>query len=135
MLLAQEFTAPQVEWWHISPIIALVAGALLLLVLGALPPTWPRGGYAWLTALTAFVAGGLALFQWNAIDNDGPATLLNGALAFDTLTQFVTITICAGRSYAPSPPTICTSRSRRSRGLALMLVSATGMSSWRAPTT
>ena len=95
MVLAQEFTAPPVEWWHISPIIALVSGALLLLVLGALTPTWPRGAYAWLTALTAFVAGGLAVFQWHAIDDDGPATLLSGALAFDTLAQFVTITICA----------------------------------------
>ena len=46
MLLAQEFTAPPVEWWHISPIIALVSGALLLLVFGALTPTWPRGCYA-----------------------------------------------------------------------------------------
>jgi len=27
-LLAQDFTAPSVEWWHISPVIALVAGAL-----------------------------------------------------------------------------------------------------------
>lgn len=95
MLLAQEFIAPSVEWWHISPLIALVSGALLLLVLGALTPTWPRGAYAWLTALTAFVAGGLAMFQWQAIDDDGPATLLSGALAFDTLAQFLTITICA----------------------------------------
>ena len=82
MLVAQEFTAPPVEWWHLSPILALVSGALLLLVLGALTPTWPRGAYAWLTALTAFVAGGLAMFQWDAIDDDGPATLLSGALAF-----------------------------------------------------
>ena len=95
MMLALEFISPSVEWWHISPLIALVSGALLLLVLGALTPTWPRGAYAWLTALTAFVAGGLAIFQWHAIDDDGPATLLSGALAFDTLAQFLTITICA----------------------------------------
>ena len=96
--------------------------------LGALTPTWPRGGYAWLTALTAFVAGGLALFQWDAIDDDGPATLLNGALAFDTLTQFVTITICVGDAAGRARH-----RRRPVRGghdgpevYALMLVSATG---------
>jgi NADH-quinone oxidoreductase subunit N len=128
MLLAQEFTAPPVEWWHMSPIIALVSGALLLLVLGALTPTWPRGCYAWLTALTAFVAGGLALFQWNAIDNDGPATLLNGALAFDALTQFVTITICAATMLVA----LVTADDLYEAGhdapevYALMLVSATG---------
>ena len=95
MLLAQEFAAPPVEWWHISPIIALVSGALLLLVLGALTPTWPRGVYRGSTALTAFVAGGLALFQWHTIDDDGPTTLLDGALAFDHSAIWMTITICA----------------------------------------
>ena len=91
-------------------------------------PTWPRGGYARLTALTAFVAGGLALFQWNTIDNDGPATLLNGALAFDTLTQFVTITICAATMLVA----LVTADDLYEAGhdvpevYALMLVSATG---------
>jgi NADH-quinone oxidoreductase subunit N len=94
-MLAQEFVAPPVEWWHISPIIALVSGGLLLLVLGALTPTWPRGGYAALTSLTALTAGVLALFQWDEISDEGPTTLLSGALAFDNLTQFLTITICA----------------------------------------
>ena len=69
-MLAQEFTAPPVEWWHISPLLALVSGVLALLLLGALTPTWPRGGYAALTALTAIVAGVLAVFQWDEITDD-----------------------------------------------------------------
>jgi NADH-quinone oxidoreductase subunit N len=128
MLVAQEFAAPPVEWWHISPIIALVSGALLLLVFGALTPTWPRGAYAWLTALTAFVAGGLALFQWRAIDDDGPATLLSGALAFDALTQFVTITICAATLLVAlvTADDLYESGHDGPEVYALMLVSATG---------
>lgn len=90
-----DFSAPGVEWFHLSPVIALVAGALVLLVVGAMTPRWPRGGYAYLTVLTSLVAGALAMFQWDAVTDDGVATLVGGALAFDTFAQLVTITICA----------------------------------------
>lgn len=95
-IFAQDFVAPSVEWWHVSPLLALVSGALLLLVAGALTPTWPRGGYAAFTVVTTVVAGTFAAIQWDEIlDADGgPSTLLSHALAFDTFTQFVTITIC-----------------------------------------
>ena len=52
MIAQEEFSSVNIEWVHISPIIALVAGALLLLVVGALTPQWPRGLYAYVTALT-----------------------------------------------------------------------------------
>jgi NADH-quinone oxidoreductase subunit N len=94
-MLAQEFFAPEVEWFHLSPIITLVAGAMFLLVAGALTPTWPRNLYAAVTSLTACAAGLLAFFQWRIIDDDGPATLLSRALAFDTFAQYLTITVCA----------------------------------------
>jgi NADH-quinone oxidoreductase subunit N len=93
-MLAQEFFAPEVEWVHLSPIITLVAGAMFLLVVGALTPTWPRNLYAAVTAVTASVAGLLAFFQWRTIDDDGPSTLLSRALAFDTFAQYLTITVC-----------------------------------------
>jgi NADH-quinone oxidoreductase subunit N len=127
-MLAQDFVAPPVEWWHISPVIALVSGALLLLVLGALTPTWPRGGYAALTAMTALVAGLLALFQWDEITDDGAATILSGALAFDQLAQFLTITICAATLLVA----LATSDELHAAGrdapevYALLLLSATG---------
>ena len=95
-ILAQEFIAPEVEWWHLSPIIALVAGALFLLVAGALTPTWPRNLYAAVTALTAGIAGGLAMFQWDdghrrrSSDHHQPARS-----PFDTFAQYLTITVCA----------------------------------------
>ncbi len=38
----------------------------------------------------------LAMIQWDNITDDGPTTLVGGALAFDTLSMFMTITICVG---------------------------------------
>ncbi|MDJ0770777.1 MAG: NADH-quinone oxidoreductase subunit N [Ilumatobacter sp.] len=89
------YVSPDVEWFHLSPIIALVSGALFLLVVGALTPQWPRGLYAFVTAVTAGVAGGLAMFLWDDVTDQGEGTLVGGALAFDTFTQFLTITVCA----------------------------------------
>ncbi len=93
-MLAQEFVAPDIEWFHLSPIIALVGGALFLLVAGALTPTWPRGLYAFVAASTAGTAGGLAMALWDDVTDEGVGTLVGGALAFDTFAQFLTITIC-----------------------------------------
>lgn len=95
-MLAQDlFVSPSVEWWHISPLLALVGGALFLLVTGALTPTWPRGLYALVTAVACVLAGVFAWFQWDALGDDGPATLIAGSLAFDRFGQFLTLTICA----------------------------------------
>lgn len=92
---AGAFDAPDVEWFAISPIVALVGGALVLLVAGALTPPWPRHGYALLTVATTVTAGVLAGFQWHDVRAHGTSTLIGGALAFDTFGQFLTLTICA----------------------------------------
>jgi NADH-quinone oxidoreductase subunit N len=89
------FLAPGIEWLHLAPIITLISGALLLLVVGALTPQWPRGLYAYVTALTAGVAGGFAMLNWSDVTDDGVSTLVSGALAFDTFAQMITITVCA----------------------------------------
>ena len=94
-MIAQEFLGPEIQWWHLSPLITLVAGALFLMLAGALTPTWPRGLYGSVTALVAGLAGVFAFLQWQAIDDDGVDLLAGRALAFDHLAQFLTITICA----------------------------------------
>lgn len=94
-MLAQTFTGPEVSWFALSPMIVLVGVALFLLVVGALTPTWPRGLYAFVTAVGAGTAGALAMVLWDDISDDGTDTLVGGALAFDTFAQFVTIAICA----------------------------------------
>ena len=96
-MLAQDvpFVGPEIQWWHLSPLITLVAGALFLLLAGALSPKWPRGLYGVVAAATAALAGVFAYLQWRTIDDDGVALLAGRALAFDHLAQFLTITICA----------------------------------------
>jgi len=89
------FDGPDVAWFALSPLLVLVGAALLLLLAGALTPTWPKGLYAVGASLAAIVAGGLAMMQWDDITDGGVATLVAGALAFDTFAMFVTITICA----------------------------------------
>ena len=95
-VLAQStFQPPDVEWWALSPLIALVGGALVLLLVGALTPRWPRGLYALVTSLATIVAGVFAVVQWRNVGDDGPSLLVGDALAFDRFSLFLTITICA----------------------------------------
>jgi NADH-quinone oxidoreductase subunit N len=95
MMLAQEFLGPDVSWFALSPLLVLVGGALALLVVGALTPPWPEGGYAFVCATIAGAAAVLAMFQWDDVTDEGPSTLVGSALAFDTFAQLLTIIVCA----------------------------------------
>ena len=94
ILAATPFVGPGIEWFALSPLLALLAGALLILLVGSLTPPWKRGGYAAFTSLTALVAGVLAVIQWNRIDDNGAKTLVGGSVAFDKFTIFAIIAIC-----------------------------------------
>ncbi len=95
-MLAQldTFVGPEVGWFALSPMLTLLAGALGLMLLGALTPKWPNGWYAMFSAITAGTAAAFAMVQWDDITDNGPSTLVGGAIAFDTLAMFLTITIC-----------------------------------------
>jgi NADH-quinone oxidoreductase subunit N len=93
-MIAQAFRGPDVSWFALSPMLVLVGAALLLLVVGALTPTWPRGLYAAVTAAAAGAAGVLSMVLWDDVTDDGPSTLVGDALAFDTFAHFLAITIC-----------------------------------------
>ena len=95
-MLAQldTFVGPEVGWFALSPMLTLLGGALGLMLLGALTPKWPNGWYATFSAVTAGTAAALAMVQWDDITENGPTTLVGGAIAFDTLAMFLTITIC-----------------------------------------
>jgi NADH-quinone oxidoreductase subunit N len=88
------FVGPEVGWFALSPMLVLLAGALGIMLIGALTPKWPNGWYALFTAITAGAAGALAMVQWDDITENGPTTLIGGAIAYDTLAMFLTITIC-----------------------------------------
>ena len=111
---------PDVDWFALSPLLVLVGAALFLLLVGALTPPWPRGLYAVVTAVAAGAAGVLAMVLWDDITDDGPTTLVGGALAFDTFALFVTITICVvvvARRASTSDDYLRREAPRRSRGL------------------
>lgn len=91
----EPLVGPEVGWFALSPMLALLGGALALMLLGALTPPWPKGMYALVSAVTAGTAGALAMVQWDDITDNGPTTLVGGAVAFDAFSMFVTITICA----------------------------------------
>lgn len=93
-LPAQTFQGPEVNWFALSPMLALLAGALAIMVIGALTPQWPKGLYAFVSAFTAGTAGALAMVQWDDITDNGVKTLVGGAIAFDTFAMFLTLTIC-----------------------------------------
>lgn len=127
-MLAQEFLAPEIEWFHLSPIITLVAGALVLLVVGAITPPWPRGGYALGTVVTVIVAATLAWMQWDDATTNGPKVIVAGALAFDAFAIFLTIGICAATLLVAlvTDDELRRSREQGPEVYALMLVAATG---------
>src|SRR6187431_784722 len=95
-MLAQidTFVGPEVGWFALSPMLTLLAGALGIMLIGALTPRWPNGWYAMFSAITAGTAAAFAMVQWDDITDNGPKTLVGGAIAFDTLAMFLTITIC-----------------------------------------
>ncbi len=90
------FVGPEVGWFALSPMLVLLAGALSMMIIGALTPLWPKGLYATVAAVTAGTAGAMAMVQWDDITDNGVRTLVGGAVAFDTLAMFMTITICIG---------------------------------------
>ncbi len=90
---AEQIMNPEVGWFALSPMIVLVAGALGMMVVGALTPVWPKGLYAGLTATIAGAAAALAMFNWDDITDRGTSTLVAGAVAFDTFAMMATITI------------------------------------------
>lgn len=90
------FVGHEVGWFALSPMLTLLAGALTMMVVGALTPTWPKGLSALFAAVTAGTAGALAMVQWDDITDNGTRTLVGGAIAYDTFAMFMTITICIG---------------------------------------
>ena len=36
------FVGPEVNWFALSPMLTLLGGALVLMLAGALTPTWPK---------------------------------------------------------------------------------------------
>ncbi|MFT3851549.1 MAG: NADH-quinone oxidoreductase subunit N [Ilumatobacteraceae bacterium] len=93
MFAADTLQGPPVDWFAVSPLLILLGGAMVLLVVAALTPRWPKGLYAWFTVAVSLATIVVGFFLWHRIDVHGTKTLVGGAVAFDQFAVWMTITI------------------------------------------
>ena len=124
-LAAATAKAPHIDWAGLSPLVALLGGAILVLMVGLLRSRVAREALVPLLAIaTLGTAIGLGIWQWGE-QND----LISGALRIDQLTIAVTWIVCVAgiaavvlswRSVAPR-------EAAHGEYYALLLTSAAGM--------
>lgn len=92
-------STPAIDWWALAPMLALIGGALLLMLITAFVRRRPFPGlYALVTIASAGTAIGLAVPLWRRVqDADrGQFATLDGAIGVDGFSTFATVVICAG---------------------------------------
>ncbi len=90
MIAAAKIAGPHIDWAGLSPLIAVFAGALVVLMLGLARSRALRETVVpTLSVVTLLVAGALAVGQWGERTD-----LLAGALRLDELTLILTILFC-----------------------------------------
>src|SRR5690606_32557357 len=87
----ERIDTPSVDWFALSPILVMIAGAMALLVLDAL--SLRKAGPTVHTLFTVVVSGiaiGCAAVQWQDVRDpaEGPFTILQGALGIDAFSLF-----------------------------------------------
>ena len=89
------FAGPSIEWLSISPLLALLAGALILLLVGSLTDEWPKHWYSLTAVATSVVAIALSVVLWRDVSNDGAKLLIGGSLTLDHFALLGSIAICS----------------------------------------
>lgn len=97
-VLAQEqIPTPDVDWSALAPNLILMLGGVLLLtvvsILRGRLPTWFHAVWT-ISAASAALAALVPL--WQRVTEDGPETLVGGAIGLDGFTIFATAIICVG---------------------------------------
>jgi NADH-quinone oxidoreductase subunit N len=83
---------PHVDFAALSPLIALLGGAVVVLLVGLLGSRWIRSHVVPALSLVALAAAlGLTIWQWNA-----QKSVVSGALRVDNLALMLTILLLAG---------------------------------------
>ncbi|CAA9498899.1 MAG: NADH-ubiquinone oxidoreductase chain N [uncultured Solirubrobacteraceae bacterium] len=87
---AEKIAGPEIDWAGLSPLIAVFAGALVVLMLGLVVSRTARETFVpGLSIVTLLVAIGLSISQWGKRQD-----LVAGALRLDELTLVLTILFC-----------------------------------------
>jgi NADH-quinone oxidoreductase subunit N len=96
VLAAARVHGPHIDWPGISPLLALLGGAVLVLMVGLLRPRVAREQAVPLLALVSLGGAiGCAIWQWHSRES-----LIAGALRLDPLTLVATLLFCAGAAAA-----------------------------------
>jgi len=117
--------APVIDWAGLSPLLALLGGATVVLMAGLLRSRFVREqvvpGLSLVTALTAI---GLGIWQWGEEED-----LISGALRLDALTLLLTFVFCTGAAAAVVLSWRAQAPREAAHGeyYALLLTSAAGM--------
>jgi NADH-quinone oxidoreductase subunit N len=91
-LAAAHLKGPHVDFAALSPLIALLGGAVVVLLVGLLGPSWIRAHAVPALSLAALAAAlGLTIWQW-----DAEKSIVSGALRIDDLALLLTILLIAG---------------------------------------
>ncbi|WP_320672302.1 NADH-quinone oxidoreductase subunit N [Patulibacter defluvii] len=117
--------APHIDWAGFSPVLALFAGAVAVLLVGLLRSRFARERAVPFLSIVAFAAAvGLAVWQW-----DERGSLISGALALDPLALIGTIGVGVAGIAAVLLAVGATAPREAAHGEfhALLLVSAAGM--------
>lgn len=95
-MFAQSIPVPAVEWADLGPQLILLGGTLVLMVVSSLLPRRPFPGfYAVCTVAVGLAAGAYAMFLWHDVADDGPRSIVSGALGTDGFSVFFTVLLCA----------------------------------------
>ena len=93
-LVDRSIDVPKIDWKALGSINVLIAGALVLLVVASLArhTRWIDGVYRWFTIATAAVAGGVAMWRWDAArDLARDPGAVSNAIKVDGFSVFVTV--------------------------------------------
>jgi NADH-quinone oxidoreductase subunit N len=129
-MLAAAVSTPKIDWAGVSPLIALLGGAIVVLMAGLLRARFIREQVVPFLTLVAFGAAiGLGVWQWDEAKDLFVAKGAHGAMRLDDLTLMITFiigvtgigaTLLSWRALAPR-------EAAHGEYFALMLTSAAGM--------
>jgi NADH-quinone oxidoreductase subunit N len=125
LLAAATPKAPHIDWAGLSPLVALLGGAVLVLMLGLLRSRIAREALVPFLAIATFgVTIGLGVWQWGEQED-----LVSAALRVDQLTIVVTWIVCAAGIAAAllSWRAVAPREAAHGEYYALLLTSAGGM--------
>jgi NADH-quinone oxidoreductase subunit N len=99
MGLLAAIDTPEVVWSGLAPqLILMVSGILLVTIVSLIPGRLPRGAYAAYTVIAAGAALVSTVPLWGRVQNaqEGPTSLVGGAVGFDGFSLFVIAVLCVG---------------------------------------